>query len=207
MLRFKPALNLAYPEYLAYMHWLAKALEGVPPEITIVKERTDQTVGDRRNYERIGLGNRLQARHQVRGLADRRVLLRNALPHQVANDNYARANGDASLYGHSCRCSRGPDGLEDGEPGKDRPLGVVLVCRRVPEIRKHPVAHILGNHAAKAFDLFGAAGVKRRDDVTLLLRVKSRGQRARPHHVAKHDRQLPTLGCRRCDGNRARNTL
>jgi hypothetical protein len=75
MLSLEPVLDLARTEHLAHMHRVRKALQGVPPELAVIEERTNQAVCDRGNDEGIGLGNTLQARDQVRGLADCGVLL------------------------------------------------------------------------------------------------------------------------------------
>ena len=116
----------------------------------------------------------MQARHQVRGLADRSILLRYALANQISNDNHARANGDAGLQRYIPGRFQGADGLEDCEAGKDRPLGVVLIRGWIPEVREHPIAQVLRDHAAEGFDFVRATGVKRSDDVTLLFRVEAR---------------------------------
>src|SRR5262245_64504861 len=100
MLGLEPALDLAGSKYLADVHGLRKALKGVPPKIALIEERTHQPVCDWRNDKGIGLGDRLQARNQVRGLADRGVLLGNALANEIANDNHAGADGNAGLHRH-----------------------------------------------------------------------------------------------------------
>jgi hypothetical protein len=147
-------------------------------KIPLIEERADQPVCDRRNDEGIGLGDRLQACHQVGSLADRSVLLGHALPHQIPNDNDAGANGDAGLHHYIRGGSQASDCLENGKSGKDRPLSVILVRRGVPEICKHPSPKVLGDHAAEGLDLVGAAVVKRGYDLTLLLGIKARGERA-----------------------------
>ena len=131
-----------------------------------------EAVGDGRDDDRIGVGNRLQAGHQVRSLADRGVLLRHALANQVANHDHTRANGDAGLNHHACGGSYARDRLEDGKTGKDRPLCVVLVRGRIPEIGKHAVAKILRHHAVKGTNFGGATRVKRREDVALFLGIE-----------------------------------
>src|SRR5262249_914120 len=102
MLRLEPALDLTGPEHLADVHWLGKTVEPVPPKIAVIEERPYEAMRHWRNDERIGLGNRLQTCHQVRGLPDGSVLLGDALPHQIANNNHAGAYGDASLHHHIC---------------------------------------------------------------------------------------------------------
>jgi hypothetical protein len=89
MLGLEPALNFADPEHLTHMRRPSKALERVSPEIKMVEERTDEAMCCRGDDNRVGLGNRLQARDQIRGLANCGVLLGYALPHRVPNDNYA----------------------------------------------------------------------------------------------------------------------
>ena len=127
----------------------------------------------------LGSDDRLQACDQVRGLADGGILLGDVLPDQIADNDHARANGNAGLQRHVSGCFQGCDGFQDGEAGKDRPLRIVLVCRRIAEICKYPVAEILRDHAAKRFYFVGATGVERRDDIALFLRVEARRKCAR----------------------------
>src|SRR5215475_11980902 len=133
---FKPALHFAEPEHLAHMHRLGKAFKVVATKIAIVEKPADQTMRYGRNDDCVGLCQRLQARYQVRGLANSSVLLRYTLSNQISNNNHARAYGDAALHRHICGF-QSRDGLDDGKTGDDRPLSIVLVCRWIPEIREH----------------------------------------------------------------------
>jgi len=86
----------------------------------------------------------------VRGLANRGILLGHTLLDQIAHNYHARAYSDARLHRHVRGGLEARDRLKDGEPGKDRPLGIVLVRDRIAEIGENPVAQILGYHPALA---------------------------------------------------------
>ena len=147
-----------------------------------------------RDHEGVGLGQRLQARRQVRRLADRGVLLRHAFADEIADHDHAGGDADARLQGHARSGLQRADRIEDGEPRAHRALGVVLVCGRIAEIGEHAIAQILRDHAAEALDLAGAARLEGADHLALLLRIEPRRERARADHVAEHDGELATLG-------------
>jgi hypothetical protein len=88
--------------------------------------------------------------------------------------------------------------LDKIEPGLNGTLGVVLVRLRITEIGENAIAHVLGDEAAVALDQFGAAAVIGGNDAPQVLWVEFSRQRRRADQVAKHDRQLTTLGLVLC---------
>jgi hypothetical protein len=64
----------------------------------------------------------------------------------------------------------------------------------IAEINQHPVAHILGDKAAKAGDGVGDAAMIGADDLAQILGIEAGGQRRRTDQIAEHDGQLPPLG-------------
>ena len=100
------------------------------------------------------------------------VLLRYALADQIADDDHARTDGDAGLQRRTSSGLQVPDGPENGEAGKYCPLCIALVRCRVSEIREHPVAQVLGDHATEGFYLVRATGVERGDYVALVFGIQ-----------------------------------
>jgi hypothetical protein len=178
MMGLEPTLDPTRPEYLTHVYRLDEAFQVVASKIAIFEKPTDQAVCDGRDDDGIGFANRLQPRHKVGGLTDRGILPGHALANKIANNNHARADGDAGLH----RDIRGEfqrwDSFDDSEAGENRTLRVVLVRGRVPEIREHTITEVLCHHATEGFDLFGAAGVERGYDVALLFGIKACRERA-----------------------------
>ena len=72
-----------------------------------------------------GCGQRLQPGGEVRRLADDPALLRRARADQIADHD--EPAGDAEPHVQRLRRREPADRVDDGEPGADRPLGVVLM--------------------------------------------------------------------------------
>ena len=85
------------------------------------------------------------------------------------------------------------DRVDDGEPGADRPLGVVLVRLGIAEIDQHPVAHVLGDKPGEADNGVGDAAVIGADDLAQILWIVARRQRRRADQIAEHHGQLAPL--------------
>ena len=84
--------------------------------------------------------------------------------------------------------------LDNRKSGPHGALGVMFVSLRIAEIGQHPVAHILGDEAAVAFDQICAATMIAANDLTHVLGIEPRRQRRRADEVAEHDRELAPLG-------------
>src|SRR6266481_3321845 len=61
---------------------------------------------------------------------------------------------------------------------------------RVAEVRKHTVAHVLGNEATRFVDLVSTAAMVRANDLAHVLGVEPSRERGRTNKVAEHDREL-----------------
>ena len=86
------------------------------------------------------------------------------------------------------------DGIDDTQPGADRPLGVVFMRSRVAEINQDPVTHIFCDKAVEAADDICHGAVIGGDDLAQIFRIEPRRERGRADEVAEHHRQLAALG-------------
>src|SRR5437868_3428630 len=93
-----------------------------------------------RDEYRVRLRQRLKTRREVRCLADRRILLCNALADEIAYDNDAGGNADARLNTHGLRLTHTVD---DCERGAHCSFRVVFVRGGVAEVSEHTVAEKL----------------------------------------------------------------
>jgi hypothetical protein len=132
-----------------------------------------------------------RAGREVWRLADDAPLLRGASADQIANDDEATGDADPNVQ----RLGRGePADRDYREPGMSRALGVVLMRLRIAEIDQDAIAHIFGDKAAIAADVVGDAAMAGADDLAQILGIEARRQRRRTNQVAKHHRQLASLG-------------
>jgi hypothetical protein len=84
---------------------------------------------------------------EVRRLTDDRLVLRRAFADQIADDHQPGGDPDARL--ELSRFDIQPtDRVDQAEPRPDRPLGIVLMRSRVPEIDQHTIA--LFSHQARS---------------------------------------------------------
>ena len=140
------------------------------------------------------LGQRLQARRQVRRLADHRLLLRRALADQVADHDQAGRDADPGRERRARRAARSrPTASTSCEPGAHRPLGIVLVRLRPAEIGQHAVAHELGDVPLEA----ARSPRRRRPDRRASPRACPRGRAAPTSSVEPTRSQNSTVSCRR----------
>ena len=131
---------------------LGEALQRLPAEVAQPEQVADQAAGGAGEDDLPGFRKSLQARREVGGLADHRLLLRRAHADQIADDDKPGGNADAD--GEPLRST----GLQARhrrfylQPRPHRPLGVVLMRPRIAEIGQHPVAHEFGDKAVIARD-------------------------------------------------------
>ena len=83
------------------------------------------------------------------------------------------------------------------ETGTHRPLSVVLVRLRIPEIDQNSVAHVLGDKPGEAADRFGYTAMIRGDDLPQIFRIEIGREFRRADQIAEHHSQLAPLGLRR----------
>ena len=180
---------------------LSKAGEALRPKIRALEQRADLPPCALGDDERARLGHRLQAGGDVRGLADNPTLLRGARADQVADHNEAASNAEAHV--HWLGRGESADGIDDGEPGADRPLGIVLVRLRVAKINEHAIAHIFGDKAREPGDRVGDTAVVGADQLAQILGIIARRQRRRADQIAEHHGELAAFGIgrSRCSGD------
>ena len=101
----------------------------------------------------------MQARREVRRLADDAALLRLARSNEVADDHQAGGDPDAHAQRRAAHGDEFGRGLDDCEAGLHGALGVVFVGLRVTEIGEHTFAHIFADETAAALDPIRAAAM------------------------------------------------
>ena len=134
-----------------------------------IAEELSRALGD---DDRIRLGNALQPCREVRRLADDAALLRLARSDQIADHDQSGRNADAGLQ---WRAGLQPAyRLDQLQPRPDRPLSVILMGLRIPEIHEHAVAHVLRDEPAEALHGLGDALLIGGNDLAQVLRVHTR---------------------------------
>jgi len=173
---------------------LRKALCYLPAEIAQPEYIADQAARGAGEDDLPGLRKSLQARGEVWGLADHRLLLRRAFADQIADDDQPSGNTDAD--GEPLRSAglQAPHRRCYFEPRPHRPLGVVLMRPRKTEIGQHPVAHEFRDKAVIARDNAGNSVLIGADLLAQFLGVEPRRQGSRADQITEHHGQLPPLG-------------
>ena len=174
-------------------HRPGDALEVLCPEVLKLEqiaEKSSRAFGDDHH---VRLGDPLQARREVRRLADDAALLRLARSDQVADHDQPGGNADARLQRERAilSCGHRRDQLQ---PRPHGPLGVILVGLRIAEIDQHAVAHVLRDEPAEAVHGLRDALLIGRNDLAQVLGVHAGRQRRRAHQVGEHHRDLAALG-------------
>jgi hypothetical protein len=189
----------------------------VPAECVQPEPIAEQPARRRRHDDGPGIGESLQARCQVRRLADDPAFLRLAFADQVADHDEAGGDADAnpepvpgrppaqggrSGDGGRVEPSDRGDGIEAGAHG---PLGIIFVGARKAEINQHAVAHVFGDEAVEAANRLCHAPVIGADHLAQLFGIEPRRQRRRADQVAEHQRQLSAFRRRARRGLRCRS--
>ena len=85
-------------------------------------------------------------------------------------------------------------GIDDVQPGADGSLGIVLVSLRIAEEHQYPIAYEALSEATEALNGTHAGVPVRPDHFTHVLGIKLLGKRRGARKIAKHHRELSTLG-------------
>ncbi len=194
MQRSEAAFHAARSQDLPSRDRLRPALERDRTEIAVVEVSPGQPAGVRANHDRAGHGERLQARREVRRLADDRLLLRRAVADHVADNDSPRGDADPKLQRNVDLSMEMRHGLDQHEPGAHRLLGVILMRVGIAEIGKDAVSHMSGDVSLVTVDHLGDAGVIRSNHLPHVLRVQLRREGRRADQIAKHHRKLASLG-------------
>ena len=195
--RFEAALSATLALDPKGSNGLGEALEMLRTEIGKLEQPTHEPPGTPTDDDDARFGERLEARRQVRGLANHGLLLRPALADQLADHDQTGGDADPSSQRFAGGRLQSRQRIDDREPGPDRPLGIVLMRPRPPEVGQHTIAHVLGDVALPALDHLGAGAMIGADHVPHVLGVEPRRKLGRADQVTEQQRQLPPLGlCR-----------
>ena len=164
-------------------------------QIGALKQTAEEPACRGRDHDAVGLGQDLEPGSQVRGLADDRLLLRSAAAEQVAHHHEPGRDADPGLQRGPGRRGQPAHRRHELEAGPHRPLGVVLVRRRVAEVGQHAVAHVLGDEAAEAFHVRRDAAVVGADHLAQILGAEAAdtGSEADPQALPKEIGRLAAL--------------
>ena len=193
VLRLEPAFDRAFGYHLTSVDRFLKAFERNAAKLAVVEMAAGQSPRARRDDQRAGLRQGLQAGGEIGGFADDAPLLGLARAGQIADDNETSGDADADLQARLGGQLQPRHRCDQCQSGADRPLGIVFMGSRISEIGQHPVAHIFGDEALEASDNLGDSAMVGADDVAQILGIETRGQGRRPDQIAKHDGQLPPL--------------
>jgi hypothetical protein len=141
-----------------------------------------------------GLGQRLQARRQVRHIADDRFLARCALANQVAHDHLASRDAHARPEARLRQRGQAAHALDQLKSGAHRPLSIVLVGLRPAEVGEHAIAQELGDVPFEPADDLRAGRLICPHDVAQVLGVEPGGELGRADQVAEQHGQLAAFG-------------
>ena len=103
MQRLEPAFGGAFPDHAPSLHRTGKALQSMQAEVGKIEQARRSAAGCGRRSPRSRLGQGLQPRREVRGVADHRLLARRAFTDQLADDH--RAGGDADTSRERAACA------------------------------------------------------------------------------------------------------
>ena len=194
--RLEPARRRADAEDPVRPDRLGEALGLDAAEIGALEEAADEPARAGGDDDAVRLGQPLQPRGQVRGLADHRLLARGAAADQVAHHHQPRRDPDPGGQRLAFRRGQPADGPQDVQPGPDRALGVVLVGPGEAEVGEHAVAHELGDVPLEAGDLARDRVLVGADDLAQVLGIEAGREGGRADEVDEHHRELPPLGLR-----------
>jgi hypothetical protein len=161
--------------------------------MAILEQITEKPMRYRADDNCVGFGEGLESRGEVGGLADNVPFLCLAEPAQFADDDYPSANADSNL--EPLGCLKVAKGLDLRQARANRSLSVILVGAWIAEIDHHSIAHVPSDKAVEAGDRVRDALVVRAQNLPQVLRIEPRGQGCGAYKIAKHNRELPALGC------------
>jgi len=151
------ALDPALAQRGPHTDGLGDALEVLQPEIPEFEELAEQSSRPVGDDDPIRLRYPLQARREIRRLADDAALPRLARADEIADHNQTGRDPDAHMQRRTGRGDEFRRRLDDGKPGSNGALGVVLVRLGIAKVGEHAVAHVLRDKPAVALDPLGAA--------------------------------------------------
>ena len=178
MRRVETTLALGHAERRESLDRRGEALDHVPAQILQPEPVAEQPPRRRRHDDAARLGQVLQPLGEIGRVADDSLLLRGALPHDIAGDDDAGRDADPHREFLARAGLQARDDFGDFEPRVDRPRRVVLMRAGKAKVSEYPIAKELGDeaviarHYARTRVLIGA------DDLAHVLGIEPRRQRA-----------------------------
>jgi hypothetical protein len=146
-----------------------------------------------------GLGDGLQARRDVRGLAERQRLAP-ARSADLANHDQTRVDADPDRERDPLlaleSCVQWSERFDDPDGGANGAARIILPGDRIAEVHEQTIAEVLGDVAVELADHGVTDPLIGPDHVAQLLGIEPRGQLSRADEVAEHHRELAAFGLR-----------
>jgi hypothetical protein len=190
MQRLEAAFDRARPQHLPDVHGLGDALEVHHAEVAAIEQVAHQPARAVGDHDGVGLGDTLQPRRQVQGLADGVAFAHLGESQEIAHDDEAAGDADPRLHREAGVHLDGANSRNQLQAGADGLLGVVLARFGVAEVDQRAVAGVPGDEAAERLHGLGHAMVIRGHHLAHVLGIEPRGQRGRPDQVAEQRREL-----------------
>jgi hypothetical protein len=161
---FETTLDATLLEDAVDGDWTRDPLQGLGAAILEHEYASYQAAGGVTDDNRVGLGQRLQPRSEIRRLADNRIRLAGSAGAELPCHDEAGVDADANL---ECVVAQRRDlllhfGVETRQPcenleGCTHPAhGIVLVRARIPEVDQEPVPEIASDLLVEVGDDLGA---------------------------------------------------
>jgi hypothetical protein len=142
----------------------------------------------------VRLGEGLEARREVRCLADNALFLCRAVTDQLTDHHHSGCDADPRRQGFSGWRGELAHRGDHCEPGADRTLRLVLVRPGITEVGEDSIAHEFGDVALEADKLARHRIVIRADQRAHVLGIEPSRQLGRADQIDEHHRQLPAFG-------------
>jgi hypothetical protein len=147
----------------------------------------------RRDDHGPGFGKTLQARGEVRRIAEHRPFLCRALADHV-DDDEAGGNADPRVERDLGAELEAADRYNQRQPGANRTLRIILMRGRIAEIDQHAIAEVACDKAAKTPHLCRHLAVISGNHCPQILGIELRRECGRADEVAEPDGHMPALG-------------
>jgi hypothetical protein len=175
-------------------YWLRPSLKRDKAEIAEFEMPISETMRTLGNQHGTGIGERLQARRQVRRLANDCLLLRRAFAGQIAHDHQTGGDANANLKLGGGICPKVCHGIDQRQPCTRRLFGIILVRLGIAEEGEHAISHVPRDNALIPGNNLCDAAVIGTHHGPQILQIKAGRKCRRADQIAKHDCKLTLPG-------------
>src|SRR5262245_34347969 len=193
MLCFEAALYTARPHHLPDRYWFRPPFQREGADLPIIKVSSSEPMRARTNQYCPGFRQGLKARGEVRRLTNDSLFRRNFIDQQLAHNDSARRNANASLQHGADICPEVRYGVNKCERGTHCLVGIILLRERISKVGEHTIAHVSSDLAMVAAIDLGDAGMIRRHNPPHVLGIQSRRQCCRTDQITEHNRKVASL--------------